>query len=237
MPKARPHPNTLTSESEYRVWPRPSRPSARRLHASRVLIVRSTPSGPHTTHFSILDAAGNRVAATLSLNLYMGSGFMVPKTGVMLNNTMDDFSIKQATQNVFGLVGGTANEIAPNKRSLSSMTPTFVETRAGVMIAGSPGGSYIINMVLLGTLNYLDGMGAAEIVRYPRYHHQYLPDVVDYEKGALSEDEIRALQAEGHTLQESSRQWGNMQVITWDYATGHVEAASEPRGAGEGLVY
>jgi gamma-glutamyltranspeptidase/glutathione hydrolase len=195
------------------------------------------PSGPQTTHFSILDAAGNRVAATISLNWYMGSGFMVPKTGVMLNNTMDDFSIKQATQNSFGLVGGTANAIEPNKRSLSSMTPTFVETPRGVMIAGSPGGSFIINMVLLGTLNFLDGMSAADIVRYPRYHHQYLPDEVVYEKGALSADEIKALEGEGHHLRESSRQWGNMQVITWDYASGHVEAASDPRGAGEGLVY
>ena len=199
--------------------------------------VDQEPSGPHTTHFSVLDAAGNRVAATLSLNLYLGSGYMVPKTGVMLNNTMDDFSVKRATENVFGLVGGTANEIAPNKRSLSSMTPTFVETPKGVMIVGTPGGSYIISMVLLGTLNYLDGMSAADIVRAPRYHHQYLPDVVDYEKGALSADEIRTLQAEGHELKESSRQWGNMQVITWDYASGRVEAASDPRGAGEGLVY
>jgi gamma-glutamyltranspeptidase/glutathione hydrolase len=195
------------------------------------------PSGPQTTHFSILDAAGNRVAATISLNWYMGSGFMVPKTGVMLNNTMDDFSIKQATQNSFGLVGGTANAIEPNKRSLSSMTPTFVETPQGVMIAGSPGGSFIINMVLLGTLNFLDGMSAADIVRYPRYHHQYLPDEVVYEKGALSADEIKTLEGEWHQLRESPRQWGNMQVITWDFASGHVEAASDPRGAGEGLVY
>lgn len=199
--------------------------------------VDDQPSGPQTTHFSILDAAGNRVAATISLNWYMGSGFMVPKTGVMLNNTMDDFSIKQATQNSFGLVGGTANAIEPNKRSLSSMTPTFVETPHGVMIAGSPGGSFIINMVLLGTLNFLDGMSAADIVKYPRYHHQYLPDEVVYEKGALSADEIKALEGEGHQLRESSRQWGNMQVITWDYASGRVEAASDPRGAGEGLVY
>jgi gamma-glutamyltranspeptidase/glutathione hydrolase len=199
--------------------------------------VDDQPSGPQTTHFSILDAAGNRVAATISLNWYMGSGFMVPKTGVMLNNTMDDFSIKQATQNSFGLVGGTANAIEPNKRSLSSMTPTFVETPHGVMIAGSPGGSFIINMVLLGTLNFLDGMSAGDIVKYPRYHHQYLPDEVVYEKGALSADEIKALEGEGHQLRESNRQWGNMQVITWDYASGRVEAASDPRGAGEGLVY
>ena len=105
------------------------------------------------------------------------------------------------------------------------------------MIEGSPGGSYIISMVLLGTLNYLDGMNAADIVKYPRYHHQYLPDVVDYEPDALTDGEITELQAMGHMLQLSGRRWGNMQVITWDFATGKVEAASDPRGEGAGLVY
>ena len=89
-------------------------------------------------------------------------------------------------------------------------------------------------MVLLGTLDYLEGMTAADIVKDPRYHHQYLPDVVEYEKGALSPSEITRLQAMGHTLQEGSRRWGNMQVITWEYASGKVEAASDPRGEGEG---
>jgi len=115
-------------------------------------------------------------------------------------------------------VGDAANAIAPNKRSLSSMAPSFVETPKGVMIIGTPGGSYIISMVLLGTLDYLDGLSAADVVKDPRYHHQYLPDVVDYEKGALSADEIARLQAMGHSLKESSRRWGNMEVITWDYA-------------------
>ena len=193
--------------------------------------------GMHTTHFSVLDAAGNRVAGTISINLFFGSGFMAPKTGVLLNDTMDDFSIKPGTPNAFGLVGNAANAIAPNKRALSSMAPTFVETPKGLMIIGSPGGSYIISMVLLGTLDYLDGLNAADIVKDPRYHHQYLPDVVEYEPGALSESEIAQLRAEGHQLKEGSRRWGNMQVITWDYATGKVEAASDPRGEGEGLVY
>ncbi len=124
---------------------------------------------------------GNRVAATISINLFFGTGYMPPKTGVLLNNTMDDFSTKPGRPNEFGLVGATANAIAPNKRPLSSMSPTFVETSKGLMIEGSPGGSYIISMVILGTLNYVDGMSAADIVNYPRYHHQYLPDVVDYE--------------------------------------------------------
>jgi len=199
--------------------------------------IESEPGGMQTTHFSVLDADGNRVAATISINLFLGSGLMPPKTGVLLNNTMDDFSTKPGRPNEFGLVGATANAIAPNKRSLSSMTPTFVETSKGLMSVGSPGGSYIISMVLLGTLNYLDGMNAAQIVKYPHYHHQYLPDEVDYEQGALTDKEIRELQAMGHGLKLSGRQWGNMQVITWDYATGKIEAASDPRGEGEGMVY
>jgi gamma-glutamyltranspeptidase/glutathione hydrolase len=199
--------------------------------------IESEPAGMQTTHFSVLDADGNRVAATISVNLFFGTGYMPPKTGVLLNNTMDDFSTKPGRPNEFGLVGATANAIAPNKRSLSSMSPTFVETPHGLMIVGSPGGSFIISMVLLGTLNYLDGMNAAEVVKYPHYHHQYLPDEVDYEQGALTDAEITALQAMGHKLDMSTRRWGNMQVITWDFASGRVEAASDPRGEGEGLVY
>ena len=199
--------------------------------------IESEPVGMQTTHFSVLDAAGNRVAATISVNLFFGTGYMPPKTGVLLNNTMDDFSTKPGRPNEFGLIGATANAIAPNKRSLSSMTPSFVETPKGLMIIGTPGGSYIISMVLLGTLDYLDGMSAADIVKYPHYHHQYLPDEVDYEQGALTDAEIKELQAMGHTLKVSGRQWGNMQVITWDFATGKVEAASDPRGEGVGLVY
>ena len=193
--------------------------------------------GLQTTHFSVLDAAGNRVAATISINLFFGSGFMAPHTGVILNDTMDDFSVKPGSPNAFGLVGNAANAITGNKRSLSSMAPSFVETPKGLMIIGTPGGAYIISMVLLGTLDYLDGLDAAAIVKDPRYHHQYLPDVVDYEKDALTPPEIAQLQAQGHTLKEGSRLWGNMQVITWDYATGKVEAVSDPRGEGEGLVY
>ena len=199
--------------------------------------IETAPVGQDTTHFSVLDAQGNRVAATITINLFFGSGDMVPKTGVILNDEMDDFSIKPGTPNAFGLVGNAENAIAPNKRPLSSMTPSFIETPRGLMIIGSPGGSYIISMVILGTLNYLDGMSAEQIVTDPRYHHQYLPDVVEFEKGAFTESEIARLQAMGHKLEEGSRRWGNMEVITWDFASGKVEAASDPRGAGAGLVY
>jgi gamma-glutamyltranspeptidase / glutathione hydrolase len=199
--------------------------------------IESEPKGMNTTHFSVLDAAGNRAAVTITVNLFFGNGYMPAGTGVLLNNEMDDFSTKPGRPNVFGLIGNTANSIAPNKRSLSSMSPTFVETSKGLMVIGSPGGSTIISQVLLGVLNYVDGMNAADIVKYPHYHHQYLPDEVGYEQGALSDGEIAKLQSMGHTLRLSNRQWGNMQVITWDFASGKVEAASDPRGEGEGLVY
>ena len=199
--------------------------------------IESEPKGMNTTHFSVLDAAGNRAAVTVTVNLFFGNGYVPAGTGVMLNNEMDDFSVKPGKPNVFGLIGNTANSIAPNKRSLSSMSPTFVETPKGLMIIGSPGGSTIISQVLLGILNYVDGMNAADVVKYPHYHHQYLPDEVSYEPGALTDADVAKLQAMGHKLHLSNRAWGNMQVVTWDFATGKVEAASDPRGEGEGLVY
>ncbi len=199
--------------------------------------VNEGPQGPDTTHFSILDAAGNRVAATITVNLGFGAGVVVPQTGVLLNDEMDDFSVKPDTPNAFQLIGGEANSIAPGKRPLSSSTPTFVETPRGLMIAGSPGGSFIIGMVLLATLDFMDGKSAQQIVAAPRIHQQYEPDVVMYESGALSDSERAALEQRGHKLQESSRRWGNMEVVTWDYADGKVEAASDPRGDGEGMVY
>ena len=200
--------------------------------------VETAPVGLHTTHFSILDADGNRVAGDAIRSICSSApATWLPNTGVLLNNTMDDFSIKPGTPNAFGLVGNAENAIAPNKRPLSSMTPSFVETPKGLMIIGTPGGSYIISMVILGTLDYLNGMSAAEIVKDPRYHHQYLPDVVEYEKGALAANEVARLEAMGHKLEQGSRPWGNMQVITWDFASGKVEAAADPRGEGEGLVY
>ncbi len=192
--------------------------------------------GAHTTHFSILDRDGNRAAVTITLNLWFGSGLVIPGTGILLNNQMDDFSIKAGTPNAYQLIGAEANAIAPGKRPLSSSTPTFVESPRGLMIAGSPGGSYIIGMVLLATLDFMDGKAAKEIVSAPRFHHQYSPDVITYERDAFSDAEKAALAARGHQLREGDR-WGNLQVVTWDYASGKVEAAADPRGDGEGLVY
>jgi gamma-glutamyltranspeptidase / glutathione hydrolase len=198
--------------------------------------ITSAPPGVQTTHFSVLDAEGNRVAATLSINFFFGSGLMVPGVGVMLNNEMDDFSAKPGAPNGYRLVGSEANAIEPRKRMLSSMTPTFVESRAGLMILGTPGGSYITGMVLLATLDWLDGMPTKEFIAKGRYHHQYLPDVLSFEPGAISRDERVTLQKYGHELRESP-QPGNMQIVTWDYRSGVVEAVSDPRGLGVGVVY
>jgi len=199
--------------------------------------VDSAPAGTQTTHFSVLDSQGNMVAATITLNFYYGSGLMVPGTGILLNNQMDDFSAKAGVPNGFQLIGADANSIAPGKRPLSSSTPTFVESPAGLMIIGSPGGSRIPGMVILGTLNFMDGKNAQEIVSAPRFHHQFSPDVLEFESDALTAEERTQLEARGHTLKEGSRKWGNTQVVTWDYKTGKVEAASDPRGIGEGMVY
>jgi gamma-glutamyltranspeptidase/glutathione hydrolase len=194
------------------------------------------PPGPHTTHFSIIDAEGNRVAGTMSINFFFGSGLMVPGVGIMLNNEMDDFVAKAGVPNGFKLVGAEANAIAPGKRPLSSMTPTFVERPDGVMVLGTPGGSYIMGMVLLATLDWLHGMPAEELVKKGRYHHQYMPDVLSFEPGALTAEEQETLKRFGHTLRES-RQPGNMQIVTWDYRSGEVKAVSDPRGVGVGVVY
>ena len=202
--------------------------------SSRLPSVR--PEGHDTTHFSILDGEGNRVAATLSINYPFGSGFVAGNTGVLLNDEMDDFSIKPGVANVYGLVGAEANAIEPGKRMLSSMTPTFIENDDHVAILGTPGGSRIITMVLLGLLEVVDGKDVRTWVRRPRFHHQYLPDVIQLEPGALDEDLKAALMNMGHRLDEKSRPWGNMQAVHWNRRAGKVEAASDPRGGGSAMV-
>ena len=131
--------------------------------------------GTDTTHFSILDRDGNRVAATFTVNYAFGSGFIPPGTGVLLNDEMDDFSSKPGAPNTYGLVGAEENAIAPDKRPLSSMTPTFLENERGVAILGTPGGSRIISMVLLAALEFARGGDANDIVKLPRLHHQFCP--------------------------------------------------------------
>lgn len=192
--------------------------------------------GDHTTHFSILDRAGNRVAATLSINLPFGSGLVIPGTGVLLNDEMDDFSAQPGRPNAYGLVGNEANAIAAGKRPLSSMTPTFLESDHGVAILGTPGGSRIISMVLLAILDYADGAPPAHWVSRGRLHHQYLPDVIQYEPAALDDSAVVELQQRGHTLQRLDNPYGNMQAILWDRVERRVLAAADPRGGGAAVV-
>lgn len=223
-----------------------SRAYAREL-ARGISLSRATPSatlapakvsreGDNTTHFSVLDAQGNYAAGTLSINLPFGAAFMAAGTGILLNNEMDDFSAQVSASNAYGLIGSKANAIAPGKRMLSSMTPTFVEGPNGVLILGTPGGSRIISMVLLGVLGFTQGLNAEQIVSLPRYHHQYLPDEVQFEPGALSAAEQKALTAKGHKLKPLESPYGNLHAVLWDAKTGRLEAASDPRGVGQAKV-
>ena len=187
---------------------------------------------PDTTHYSIIDAEGNRVAATLSINYSFGSGFVPPGTGVLLNNEMDDFAAKPGAPNLYGLVGGKANSIEPGKRMLSSMAPTFIDDGRRLAILGTPGGSRIITMVTLAVLDFLEGADAAAIVTRKRFHHQYLPDAVQYEPGAFDPSLIRQLHARGHRLKPLESDYGNMQIVIHDRANDTLDAAADPRGIG-----
>jgi gamma-glutamyltranspeptidase/glutathione hydrolase len=190
--------------------------------------------GGNTTHFSIVDREGNRVTATLSINTPFGSGFVAGGSGVLLNNEMDDFSVAPGVPNAYRLQGFSGNEIAPGKRPLSSMSPTFVEDERGILILGTPGGSRIISVVLLAILDYADQphIDLEAMLRAPRYHHQYLPDRVEIEPEGFSRDWVARMQAKGHRVYEINRRWGNMQAVYIDKRSGRVEAASDPRGQG-----
>jgi len=199
--------------------------------------IQDAADGPHTTHFSIIDAEGNRVAATLSVNFPFGAGLVAAGTGVVLNDEMDDFVSLPGAKNVYGLVGGQANAIEPGKRMLSSMTPAFLEDGKRVAVLGTPGGSRIISMVLLGALDFADGNGPDSWVRVPRFHHQFIPDEIQYEKEALTADEISSLSARGHQLKVARYRYGNMQAVMQDKTTNTLTAASDPRGEGRASVY
>ncbi|PHS72416.1 MAG: gamma-glutamyltransferase [Cycloclasticus sp.] len=189
-----------------------------------------------TTHFSVIDKEGNRVAATLSVNYPFGSCFVAPGTGVLLNDEMDDFSKKPGVPNIYGLVGGSANAIEPGKRMLSSMSPTFIETDDVVGILGTPGGSRIISMVLLAILDAEKGNGPISWVSLPRFHHQYLPDEIQYEPNALSDEAVITLKQKGHHLKLLKGSYGNMHAVMWDKKSNRVQAASDPRLFGKATV-
>lgn len=192
--------------------------------------------GDNTTHFSVMDAEGNRVAATLSINYPFGSGFVAEGTGVLLNDEMDDFVSLPGTMNVYGLVGGLPNTIAPGKRMLSSMSPTFLEDDERIAVLGTPGGSRIISMVLLAVLDFADGNGPESWVGVPRYHHQYMPDVVQYEPEGLSLAEREGLSKLGHQVKEAAYRYGDMHAVQWHKTERRFTAASDPRGEGMPVV-
>lgn len=191
-----------------------------------------------TTHFSIIDAEGNMVAGTQTVNLLFGSGLIPPGTGVLLNNEMDDFALKPGTPNAFGVMGFEANAPQPGKRMLSSMTPTFMRSDDRVAVLGTPGGSRIITMVLIGILGYADGLDAQSVAALPRFHHQWMPDAIGIERNALPEDVIATLRAMGHTVsapkeaadgRRSSDTWGNLQTVEWNLRDNTLHGGSDPR--------
>lgn len=183
----------------------------------------------HTTHYSIIDAEGNMASVTKTVNLTLGSGFVVEGTGFVLNDEMDDFALLPGQANAFGLVGGDANAPKAGRRPLSSMTPSIVIGKDRVGVIGTPGGSRIITMVLEGILAFVDGELPDKVVANPRYHHQYLPDVVSAEPGMFDKETTQALQAMGHIVNEGERTWGLMNMVSWDRRTNTLHAGSDPR--------
>ena len=220
----------------------------RKATPSDLLSGEQTPlESPDTTHFSIIDADGNRAAVTQTVNLLFGSGLVPSGTGVLLNNEMDDFALKPGTPNAFGVMGYEANAPKPGKRMLSSMTPTFMVSGDRVALLGTPGGSRIITMVLLGALGVDAGLDAQAVTALPRYHHQWMPDVIGAESGAFTPEVADGLRKLGHVVnlpgdsaeggRGSSHVWGNFQSVIWNRANNTLEAGSDPRNSvGSGRV-
>jgi gamma-glutamyltranspeptidase/glutathione hydrolase len=192
-----------------------------------------------TTHLSVTDAAGNAVAITQTVNLLFGSSITAAGTGIVLNDEMDDFSVAPNRPNAFGLVDVQGrNAVAPGKRPLSSMTPTFLLRDGRVrMVAGSPGGPRIISTVLLAIVNTVDfGMDASEAIAAPRFHHQWVPDELSVEP-AIPADVLDALRARGHVVKVAERNWSSAQVIAIDPDKGWQLGASDPRSDGAALAH
>ena len=203
------------------------------IHPDKATPSAMLPAGPapreraNTTHFSIIDGDGNRVAATQTVNLAYGSGLVV--AGFLLNDEMDDFALRPGTPNAYGVMGFDANAVAPGRRMLSSMTPTFLVGKDRIAVLGAKGGSRIITGVLLGILGMERGMDSSQIVSIPRYHHQYFPDQVFSEPTALSADAVTTLEGMGHKVTEWLGPTVLMQSVDWDRVDDEMHAGADPR--------
>ncbi len=186
-----------------------------------------------TTHFSVIDADGNAVSNTYTLNYSYGSGVTVTGAGFLLNNIMDNFAAKQGVPNGYGLIQGEANSIAAGKRPLSSMTPSIVLEGDDVrLVVGTPGGPTIINTVFQIIMNVLDhGLDPQQAVDLPRFHHQWLPDTIFHEERGLAKDVVRALEQKGHAL-ETRTTIGDAQAIYVDPETERRYGGADPRRGG-----
>lgn len=192
-----------------------------------------------TTHYSVIDSRGNAVSVTTTLNSTFGNKIVVEGAGFILNNEMDDFSAKPGTPNQFGLLGGEANSIEPNKRMLSAMTPTIVldNNDRPFLVVGSPGGSTIITTVLQIVLNVIDfDMDIQEAINQPRFHHQWKPERIDYEKFGMTVDVKKSLENIGHKIGRE-RTLGRAEGILVDYKHNLIWGASDPRGYGKAVGY
>jgi len=184
----------------------------------------------NTTHFSIIDADGNLAGVTQTVNLAYGSGLVVEGGGFLLNDEMDDFALKAGTPNAFGVIGFDANAVAPGRRPLSSMSPTFMIGKDRTAVLGAKGGSRIITMTLLGILGLEQGMSPAQIAAMPRYHHQYLPDQISTEPGALSPATVTTLQAMGYTIAPSAQPWSYfLHAVDWNRRDNTLRGGADPR--------
>lgn len=213
-------------------------PKGKAGNSEKVLPGNPTPyESPSTTHISVVDQNGLAVSTTQTINLSFGSGVVARGTGVVLNNEMDDFSKKPGVPNAFGLVGSAANSIEPEKRMLSSMSPTIILNSKGQtrLVVGSPGGSRIITATLQTILNFLDhNLGPSSAVHLTRIHHQWKPDLVFYEKEAKGET-IKNLEGMGYKTKESSWYVGNVQAVFKQ--NGKWVAVSDTRAEGQPRAY
>ncbi|MFN8356802.1 MAG: gamma-glutamyltransferase [Spirosomataceae bacterium] len=200
--------------------------------------VISTYESLETTHFSIVDKEGNAVAITTTINNSYGSMVVVKGAGFLMNDEMDDFSIKPGVPNAYGLIGAKANAIEPSKRMLSAMTPTILEKNGKLyMVVGTPGGSTIITSVFQTILNVIEhGMSMQESVNALKFHHQWLPDVILYEKGGFSDKTIEKLKAKGYNMSVQQGTLGRMDCILV-LPDGTLEGGSDPRAENTSIGY